>query len=291
MLEACDASTATRRSTRTRRSGTGGPSRWSLATARSTGCRCPSSTRRACSAPSWMPSAVDASRWRRTCPTRSSVAICRTRTSSRRCSRPTAAAVRVTDAMTVPDGRLGPLRELSRRVEGLAGRVPMAWSVEPRFGYAEARRADRLARWGAGRDRRRRCPGRLLLRRGRARGRRRRGPRALRGARGHARDGRDLRRVPRAARDPDARRAGGAARRDRGDVAAVDRRAHLRRAVARRGDPQRAGAQAARPRALGRARGRGDDVAARGDGRRAQLGLPLLAGCATRRSCSTRCWA
>jgi GH15 family glucan-1,4-alpha-glucosidase len=47
-------------------------------------------------------------------------------------------AVRVTDAMTVPDRNLGPLRELSRRVEGLAGRVPMAWSVEPRFGYAEA---------------------------------------------------------------------------------------------------------------------------------------------------------
>src|SRR5919107_121826 len=47
-------------------------------------------------------------------------------------------AVRVTDAMTVPDGRLGPMRELSRRVESLAGRVPMAWSVEPRFAYAEA---------------------------------------------------------------------------------------------------------------------------------------------------------
>src|SRR4051812_20733465 len=47
-------------------------------------------------------------------------------------------AVRVTDAMTVPDGGLGPLRELSRRVEGLAGRVPMGWSVAPRFGYAEA---------------------------------------------------------------------------------------------------------------------------------------------------------
>jgi len=44
--------------------------------------------------------------------------------------------VRVTDALTVPAGGLGPLRELARRVEGLAGSVRMAWSVEPRFGYA-----------------------------------------------------------------------------------------------------------------------------------------------------------
>jgi GH15 family glucan-1,4-alpha-glucosidase len=55
--------------------------------------------------------------------------------------------VRLSDAMTLPGGELGPLREVSRRVEGIAGRVPMSWSVEPRFGYAGA--STRLG-WRAG---------------------------------------------------------------------------------------------------------------------------------------------
>jgi GH15 family glucan-1,4-alpha-glucosidase len=44
-------------------------------------------------------------------------------------------AVRVTDALTVPDDGLTPYRELQRKIEGLSGRVPLRWLIEPRFGY------------------------------------------------------------------------------------------------------------------------------------------------------------
>ncbi len=56
----------------------------------------------------------------------------------------TEGAVRVIDALTLPDRALPPGRELARRVEGLAGEVPMRWRVTPRFGYAQA--ATRLER-------------------------------------------------------------------------------------------------------------------------------------------------
>jgi hypothetical protein len=55
--------------------------------------------------------------------------------------------VRVTDALTMATAHaLAPGREVVRRIEGLAGSVPMRWSVQPRFGYgAHAPRLTRRA--------------------------------------------------------------------------------------------------------------------------------------------------
>jgi GH15 family glucan-1,4-alpha-glucosidase len=43
--------------------------------------------------------------------------------------------VRVTDAMTVSDHQLEPMRELARAIEGVSGRVEMRWRFSPRFEY------------------------------------------------------------------------------------------------------------------------------------------------------------
>ena len=60
--------------------------------------------------------------------------------------------VRVTDAMTLTDiTRVSPMRELVRKVEALAGTVPLRWAFEPRFGYGRAttRIERRAGRWFA----------------------------------------------------------------------------------------------------------------------------------------------
>ena len=46
-----------------------------------------------------------------------------------------AGAVRVVDAMTIPNARLAPMRELARSITGVTGTVPMRWRVAPRFHY------------------------------------------------------------------------------------------------------------------------------------------------------------
>src|SRR5581483_10802372 len=55
--------------------------------------------------------------------------------------------VRVIDAMTLPDDRLRPMRELARSIEGVSGTVPMRWRFSPRFEYGTV--AGRLE-WRAG---------------------------------------------------------------------------------------------------------------------------------------------
>jgi GH15 family glucan-1,4-alpha-glucosidase len=46
--------------------------------------------------------------------------------------------VRVTDAMALANAELGPTRELIRRVDGIAGSVPMRWRMTPAFDYGAA---------------------------------------------------------------------------------------------------------------------------------------------------------
>jgi len=62
-------------------------------------------------------------------------------------------SVRLTDAMTLSDDQdISPMRELVRKVEGLAGTVPVRWSLEPRFCYGKRRTRieHRSGRWFAG---------------------------------------------------------------------------------------------------------------------------------------------
>ena len=49
-------------------------------------------------------------------------------------------AIRVTDAMTLPATGFAPYRELIRRIEGLSGRVPLTWRMEPRLQYGSVSR-------------------------------------------------------------------------------------------------------------------------------------------------------
>jgi GH15 family glucan-1,4-alpha-glucosidase len=44
-------------------------------------------------------------------------------------------AVRVIDALTLPNDRLDPMRELARSIHGVSGDVPMRWQFTPRFHY------------------------------------------------------------------------------------------------------------------------------------------------------------
>jgi GH15 family glucan-1,4-alpha-glucosidase len=63
--------------------------------------------------------------------------------------RTSAGSVRVTDAMALTDlATIAPMRELVRKVEGLAGRVQLSWLVQPRFvwGTHEAKLSRRSGR-------------------------------------------------------------------------------------------------------------------------------------------------
>src|SRR4051794_18199649 len=58
-------------------------------------------------------------------------------------------AVRVVDAMTIPEASPLPWNELVRRIEGLEGSVALRWSVDPRCEWGEVRGEARVEE-GAG---------------------------------------------------------------------------------------------------------------------------------------------
>ena len=205
-------------------------------------------------------------------------AICPTPTCWRPRSPPRRAWCKVTDAMALPSSDLGPTRELIRRVDCLAGRVPMRWRITPAFGYGAV--PPRIGRRGripvavGGRDALAVCSweaGEAQIDDGAIFGR------------FEARESSSALIALCAAHQeplvfPTREQVEATSGRHGRLLAALGRAACVRRPVARCRDPQRAGAQAALLRALRGDRGGGDRVAARGDRRRAQLGLPLLLG-------------
>ena len=186
--------------------------------------------------------------------------------------------VRVTDAMALPDAELGP----DARADPASGRPPRAgpdaMADHPRLRLrGEGATAGEPWR-DADRHRRPARAGGLFLGRGRGADRRGGDLWALRGPGGQLSPDRAVRGPPGAARLSEARGRRGALGGNEHVLARLGGPARVFRSVARGGDPQRAGAQAARPRSVGGHRGGGERLPAGGDRRRAQLGLPLLLG-------------
>ena len=129
------------RSARTRRSVTGAPSRSSPSTGRSTGFPFRTSTRPPCSGRSSMPARAVGSPSSRTSRRRSARRYLPDTNLLETTFTTDGGEVRVTDGLLFHGSGLAPLRELVRRVEGVAGTVPMRWVLEPRFGYGSARTA------------------------------------------------------------------------------------------------------------------------------------------------------